>query len=56
MVPSQARKNATGMATTPGLFSGKNAKFTCLSVISDELAPETTGEKMIRPTEVISPP
>jgi hypothetical protein len=55
-VPSQPRKNATGMATIPGLFSGKNAKLTCRPVISDELSPETTGEKTIRPTAVISPP
>lgn len=56
MVPSQPRKNATGIAAMPGLFSGKNAKLTCQPVISDELAPETTGEKMMKPAAVISPP
>ncbi len=48
--PSQPRKKASGIATIPGLSSGKNAKLICGSVISDGMAPgaapETTGEKM----------
>ena len=51
------------MDTIPGLSSGKIAKLTCGSLITERLAPvagstrpEITGEKMIRPTELIRPP
>jgi hypothetical protein len=61
-VPSQPRKNDSGMDTRPGLFSGNQEKSTSWN--SDVLfpvagligPPETTGEKMIRTTQAISPP
>src|SRR3954447_14032332 len=61
-VPSQPRKNESGMDTRPGLFNGNQWKSTfwnsegLLPVASTTGAPETTGEKMISPTQVISPP
>src|SRR4051794_14243842 len=61
-VPSQPRKNDSGMDTSPGLLSGNQWKSTSWN--SDGLtpvtgltgAPETTGEKMISTMQVMSPP
>ncbi len=62
-LPSQPRKNASGIETMPGFSSGNQLKSTVVFVIIDRLAPvvgstlpDTTGEKMIRPIEEIRPP
>src|SRR5581483_324662 len=51
MIPS---RNDSGIDTRPGLASGNRWKSTDL--IIEVSAPETAGEKMIRPTDAISPP
>jgi hypothetical protein len=60
--PSQPRKKASGIEMRPGLSSGNQEKSTpwiidaLLPVTSSTGLPETTGEKMISPTEAMSPP
>jgi hypothetical protein len=62
--PSQPRKKASGIETRPGLSSGNQWKSIAGLVIIDGDSPvlgsaglpETTGLKMIRPIEAMSPP
>jgi hypothetical protein len=61
--PSQPRKNDAGIEIRPGLFSGNQWKSTggwksdgLFPVASTIGAPDTTGEKMISPMQMISPP
>ena len=63
-VPSQPRKNASGIETMPGLSSGNQWKSIdgvrdhrqALPVAGSTGLPDTTGEKMISVTQLISPP
>ena len=53
-VPTMPRTKASGIEMMPGLASGNQAKSA--HGISDFSEPETTGEKITRPTVMINPP
>ena len=61
-VPSQPRKNPSGMETSPGLASGNQWKSIDGSVIIEAalpavtLPPDTVGLKIIRTMELMRPP
>jgi len=62
-VPSQPRRNASGIVTSPGLSSGNQEKSTVGSVIIEALRPlasaglpDTTGEKTISSRHEPRPP
>src|SRR6478609_2937854 len=53
-VPRKPQRKPIGIETRPGLRSGNQAKSA--SGISEVGVPETTGEKITRPTAAINPP